>query len=397
MVSEGKDYRKSYISSVKRAVIKVGSGVLTGKDGLKREVIESLVSDICWLWEKGIEVVLVSSGAISCGMKKIGFSKRPSSLSQQQAIAAVGQAELIMTYEEVFSRFGKKVAQILLTRDDINDRKRYLNARNTIFTLLSWKIQPIINENDTVAVDEIKFGDNDNLSAMVTKLTSSDILVNLTNIDGLFDKDPRRHKSARLIKVVEKVDRELLKAASGIPSAVGMGGMLSKLKSAHQLSLGGIPTIIANGLKEGIIRRIFSGEEEGTFFVPRKMTLSSKRHWIMFAKSLKGEIFIDRGAEKAITQNGKSLLPAGIKEVRGNFREGDSVMILNEEGKELGIGIVNYSSSDIRKIAGAKSSEIENILGFKYTDEVIHRDNMVLKYQIEEEDEWQIKELRIQL
>ena len=393
---ESKFYRKEYLNSVKRVVIKVGSGVVTGKSGLNLDAIDNLVSDICWLWNKKIEVLLVSSGAIAAGIKKLGFSKRPSSLSQQQAVASVGQSELIMSYERSFSRFGKRVAQILLTKDDISHRQRYLNARNTIFTLLSWKIQPIINENDTVTAEEIKFGDNDNLSAMVTKLTESDLLINLTNIDGLFDKDPRIHKDAKLIKIVENVNKKLLKYASDIPAALGSGGMLSKVKAAHQVALGGIPTIIANGLKKGIIKKIFSGEEIGTLFIPQKVSLSCKRHWIAFVKSPKGVLVIDRGAEKAIMKNGKSLLPAGIKEVKGRFSRGDAVLIINENKEEIGTGIVNYHSGDIKKIAGLKTSEIESVLGFKYGDEVIHRDNMVLKYQIEEgEDLCQIKESRV--
>lgn len=389
-------YRTRYLDSVKRVVIKVGSGVITGGAGLNLRVINNLVSDICWLWDKNIEVLLVSSGAIAAGMKKLGFSKRLSSLSQQQAVAAVGQGDLMMTYESAFSHFGKNVAQILLTREDISHRQRYLNARSTIFTLLSWGIQPIINENDTVAVHEIKFGDNDNLGAMVTKLTESDLFINLTNIDGLFDKDPRVHKDARFIKVVENVTKTMLKYASEIPGTLGRGGMLSKVKAAHQLAIGGIPTIITNGLRKNIIKMIFSGEDVGTLFIPQEVTLSCKRHWIAFAKSPKGRLVIDRGAEKAISENGKSLLPAGVKEVRGRFSRGDAVTIVNEDEKEVGIGIVNYHSGDIKKIKGLKTSDIETVLGFKYADEVIHRDNLVLKYQIEEgEDICQVRELRI--
>ena len=250
-------YRTEYLNSVKRVVIKIGSGVITGSSGLNLHVIDNIVSNICWLWDKNIEVLLVSSGAIAAGMKKLGFSKRPSSLSQQQAVAAVGQGDLVMSYERSFSNFGKKVAQILLTREDISHRQRYLNARNTIFTLLSWGIQPVINENDTVAVDEIKFGDNDNLGAMVTKLTESDFFVNLTNIEGLFDKDPRLYKDARFIKVVENVTKSMIRYASEIPGSLGRGGMLSKVKAAHQLAIGGIPTIIANGLRKNNIKKIF--------------------------------------------------------------------------------------------------------------------------------------------
>jgi glutamate 5-kinase len=336
------------------------------------------------LRKRGLEVILVSSGAIASGLKKIGFSKRPQSVSQQQAVAAVGQSSLMITYEEAFGRHGHKVAQVLLTRDDLSHRRRYLNARNTLFTLLSWKIIPIINENDTVVVDEIKFGDNDNLSAMVTNLTESQLLVNLTDIDGLFDKDPRTHKDASIIRVVEKVDRRIARFASLIPGFLGKGGMASKIKAAQKIALGGTPTIIANGLKPLILKRIFSGKEEGTLFLPQEVSLCARKHWIVFTKSVKGELVVDRGAEQALLYNGKSLLPSGIREVRGRFSLGDSVLLMNERGKEIAVGMVNYHSGDIKKIVGAKTAEIESRLGFKHDDEVIHRDNLVLTNQMRE-------------
>ena len=379
--------RTELMSSVKRAVVKVGSGVLTTKGGLNRAVMSELASDICELRQKGVEVILVSSGAIASGMKKIGLSKRPQSMSQKQAVAAVGQSSLMMAYEESFGRCGQKVAQILITRDDLTHRGRYLNARNTLFTLLAWKIIPIINENDTVVVDEIKFGDNDNLSAMVTNLTESHILINLTNIDGLFDKDPRLHKDAKLVRVVEEIDRKVARYASNIPGFLGTGGMASKIRAAQKVALGGTPTIIANGLKPHLLRGIFMGAEEGTLFLPKEVPLCSRKHWIAFTKSPKGELVLDRGAEKAIVDNGKSLLPSGIKEVRGRFSPGDAVLLIGESGKEVGVGMVNYHSGDTRKILGAKTSEIESILGFKHDDEVIHRDNLVLTGQGEEGDD----------
>ncbi len=379
--------RKDLLRSVRRAVIKVGSGVLTAKAGLNMTIIDELATAICSICQNGIEVILVSSGAIASGLKKIGFSKRPRSVSQQQAVAAAGQSSLMMAYEEAFARHGKKVAQILLTRDDLNNRRRYLNARNTIFTLLSWNVIPIINENDTVVVDEIKFGDNDNLSAMVTNLTESQLLVNLTDIDGLFDKDPRIHEDARLISIVEKVNRRVLRYASSIPGFLGTGGMASKIKAAQNIALGGIPTIIANGLSPGILQRIFSGEEEGTLFFPREATICRRKHWIVFTKSPKGEVVIDKGAETAIVENGKSLLPSGITDVRGKFSVGDSVLLISESGRKIAVGMANYDSGDIERIAGKKTSEIESALGFKYDDEVIHRDNLVLTDQMGEGDE----------
>ena len=379
--------RKDLLAQAKRVVVKVGSGVLTERSGLNMRVVQDLATGICALRENGIEVILVSSGAIASGLRKIGVSKRPQSVSQQQAMAAVGQASLIMAYEEAFGSHGQKVAQVLITRDDLTHRRRYLNARNTIFTLLSWRVIPIINENDTVVVDEIKFGDNDNLSAMVTNLTDSHLLVNLTDIDGLFDKDPRTHKDAKLIRVIDKVDRKVERYASAIPGFLGTGGMASKIMAAQKVAAGGVPTIIANGLKPGILTQIFSGEEEGTLFLPRQAPLCSRKHWIAFTKSPKGEIVIDQGAEKALMEKGKSLLPSGIKEVRGRFRLGNSVLLISESGREIAVGMVNYDSSDIIKIMGAKSSEIEKRLGFKHDDEVIHRDNLVLSGQMEEGDD----------
>jgi len=370
--------RKALLRPVRRAVVKVGSGVLSAKRGLNSQRINALAGEICSLRDQGIEIILVSSGAIASGLKKIGLTKRPDSISKQQAAAAVGQSSLMMTYEKAFGRRGQKVAQILITRDDLNHRGRYLNARNTIFTLLSWRIIPIINENDTVVVDEIKFGDNDNLGAMVTNLTGAHLLVNLTDIDGLFDKDPRLHREAALIRTVHRVGSDVLKYASTIPGFLGTGGMASKVKAAQKVSLAGVPTIIANGRKSSILKRIFMGEEVGTLFVPQDAALCSRKHWIAFTKSPKGEMVVDRGAQRALLFGGKSLLPSGIKEVRGTFGLGDSVILVNEEDEELAVGMVNYNSGEIKKIMGAKSSQIESIIGFKHDDEVIHRDNLVI-------------------
>ena len=384
--------RLELLRPVKRVVVKVGSGVLTTSHGLNKRVINDLTDDVCGLKKRGIEVILVSSGAIASGLKKIGMAKRPESISHQQAVAAIGQSTLMMVYERAFGRHGQRVAQVLITRDDLHHRRRYLNARNTLFTLLSWKIVPIINENDTVVVDEIKFGDNDNLSAMVTNLTESQLLINLTDIDGFFDKDPRKHKDARPIGVVVKVNKEVMRYASSIPGFLGTGGMAAKIKAAQKVAFAGAPTIIANGLKRGILSNIFKGKEEGTVFMPRDAALCSRKHWIAFTRSPKGELLVDRGAEAALLQRGKSLLPSGIKEVRGKFSLGDSVVLLNEDMEALAVGMVNYDSSDIEKIMGLKSRDIESRLGFKHDDEVIHRDNLVLTGDMDEEiDECQLK------
>jgi glutamate 5-kinase len=378
--------RSEILASVRRVVVKVGSGVLTEKDGLNVPVMNALSDDICSLRKAGKEIILVSSGAIASGLRKVGMSRRPQSVSQQQAMAAVGQSSLMHVWEDAFAHHGQKVAQILLTRDDLTHRRRYLNARNTMFALLGWGILPVINENDTVVVDEIKFGDNDNLGAMVTNLTEAHLLINLTDINGLYDKDPRTHEDARLIRVVDRITREMLDHASGIPGFLGTGGMASKIRAAEKVAHGGIPSIIANGLRPNILSRIFQSEEEGTLFLPRDIPLCSRKHWIAFTKAPKGALRIDAGAQKAILNNGKSLLPSGIQEVRGRFSLGDKVALVDASDRELAVGMVNYHSGDIRKIMGLKTGEIEGVLGFKHDDEVIHRDNLVLTNDLEEED-----------
>lgn len=371
--------RKDIVKTVKRLVIKVGSGALTVREGLHRDLICALSEDISRLiTERKMEIVLISSGAIASGMKKMGFSQRPQSIAQQQAAAAIGQSSLMHVYEESFKRYGQKVAQVLVTRDDLTNWKRYLNTRNTLFTLLNWKVIPIINENDTVVVDEIKFGDNDNLSAMIANLVEGHLVVNLTNIDGLFDADPRINKDAHLIPVVEKVTSKLKKTASSIPSVLGKGGMESKVTAAHHAAIRGIPTIIANGLKPSILHDVFEGKEEGTLFLPQQTPMRSRKHWIAFTKLPKGKIVVDDGAETALMKKGKSLLPSGILAVYGKFNTGNSVMVLNKEAKKIAVGLSNYQSTDVEKIIGCKSSEIEAILGHKDDDEVIHKDNLVL-------------------
>jgi glutamate 5-kinase len=384
--TDNKELRKTFLKGVRRVVVKVGSGVLTGKEGLNRKVIRDLTNDLCALKKKNIEVILVSSGAIASGLKKIGLAKRPDTISGKQAVAAVGQPSLMMAWEKAFESHRQKVAQILITRDDFNHRERYLNARNTIFTLLAWKIVPIINENDTVMVDEIKFGDNDNLSAMVTSLMDAQLLVCLTDLDGLYNKDPRIHKNAQLIPVVQRVSREITQYAGSIPGFLGTGGMGSKIRAAQTVSLGGVPTVIANGMRPGVVQSIFKADEVGTLFLPRDVTLCSRKRWIAFTKAPKGQITIDPGAERAIVKGGKSLLPSGIKEVRGVFSLGDSVVLLNQGGQELAVGMVNYDAGDIRKIMGLKTSQIEEVLGYKHDDEVVHRDNLVLTNGMEEEE-----------
>ncbi len=379
--------RKSLFKSARRIVIKAGSGILTGKDGLNRNTINNITNDICELRSKGFEIILVSSGAIAAGVRKIGYSKRPEAISEKQAMAAIGQGRLMNAYEKAFGRHGYTVAQILITRDDLNNRRRYLNARNTIFTLLSWGIIPVINENDTVVIDEIKFGDNDNLSAMVANMTDSNLVINLTDIDGLYDDDPRINKKASLLTVVEKIDNMILKYANSTPGALGTGGMASKIAAAKKATLKGIPVIIANGRKRGIIKRIIQGEDAGTLFIPQIQAICGRKHWIAFSRAIKGKIIIDDGAVKALMKNGKSLLPSGIAEVTGRFNRGDSVQVMDHQGNEIAIGMVDYNSVDLDKIKGLNSSKITSLLGYKHNDEIINRDNLVITYGIENGDE----------
>jgi glutamate 5-kinase len=372
--------RKGLLKNGHRIVIKAGSGILTGEDGFNSAVINSLTNDICKLRSKGFEIILVSSGAIAAGMKKMGYDKKPDGISEKQAMAAIGQSRLMMAYEKAFGRHGVTVAQILITRDDLNNRRRYLNARNTIFTLLSWGIIPIINENDTVVIDEIKFGDNDNLSAMVTNMTESNLLAILTDIDGLYDDDPRSNINAKLIPLIEKIGNNHFQFANSVPGALGTGGMASKIAAAKKVTLKGIPVIIANGRTKNIICKIVNGEETGTLFLPQTKTVCGRKHWIAFTRAIKGKIIIDDGAVKALIKNGKSLLPSGVVGVSGKFNRGDSVQIIDRNGNEIAIGMVDYSYSELMKVKGLNSRNIEEMLGFKHNDEIIHRDNLLITY-----------------
>ena len=370
--------RLQILNNARRVVIKAGSGVLTGRSGLNATTVKAISRGISALMDRGLEVIYVSSGAMAAGEKKLGLSMRPTALPQRQAVAATGQAGLMMEYEKAFGRFGRKVAQILLTSDDLTNRKRYLNARNTINTLLSWKVVPIINENDTVATEEIKLGDNDNLAAMITLLMDADILINLTDIDGLYDMDPRRDNTARRLDYVSTVSLKLEQAAGEIPGPLGRGGMLSKVKAAKKLMAAGVPMIIANGLNRNILFDLFEGIETGTFFEPKPHKMSCRKRWIAFSVKAKGEIMVDEGAAVAVTDRGKSLLSSGITAVKGDFDVGSPVTVKDRAGKVIATGLVNYSAKDIRSIMGLKSGQIENKLGYKHYDEIIHRNNLVL-------------------
>lgn len=371
-------HRKTCLDGARRIVVKVGSNVLTKENGLNLQSIRSISSQICGLINDGMQIILVSSGAMASGIRKVGLRRRPDEIPKRQAVAAVGQAGLIMAYEKAFMRHKKKVAQILLTNEDLASRQRYLNARNTLNTLLSWQIVPIINENDTVMTEEIQFGDNDILAASITLLMDADILINLTDIDGLYDKDPRTHRDAVLIPVVSRIDKQVERIASDIPGALGRGGMQSKIKAAKRLNTAGVPMIITNGLKPGMLKKLFAGKDHGTFFIPRSERLASRKRWIGFNLKPQGAVVLDDGAVKAILRKGKSLLSSGILAVEGDFTVGAAVEFCDSAGEALGIGLANYSAADIRKIKGLKSSQIAQCLGAKPFDEVIHRDNLVI-------------------
>ncbi|MBN2398434.1 MAG: glutamate 5-kinase [Deltaproteobacteria bacterium] len=370
--------RTRVLKGIKRILVKVGSGVLTGRDGLDLAIIEQLVDEVSEYAKRGLHFVIVSSGAIASGTHRMGFTEKLRSLPQKQAAAAVGQGRLMRVYSQAFGRHGLITAQILLTMSDLTDRQRFLNVRNTLSTLMEWGVVPIINENDTVSVDEIKFGDNDNLAAMMANITEASLLINLTNTEGLYDRDPRGSQASRLIPLVREITARIEAAASSEADTVGMGGMKSKVIAAKKVTAFGIPYIIAYGKKAGILGKILSGEETGTLFLPGEQHLKSKKHWIAFTLRSRGKICIDEGAKDAIMHQGKSLLPSGIVRVEGDFGVGDPVTCVDASGAAIAKGLVNYSSSDIDRIKGLKTSKIEQVLGEKPYDEIIHRDNMAV-------------------
>ena len=374
-----KDIRRKVLGGVKRIVVKVGSSILASVEkGLHYEAFSHLTKEISDLKRQGYEIVLVSSGAIAAGMEKLGYKTRPQAITQKQATAAVGQTRLMNIYENYFSRYQQMVAQVLLTHDDLSHRRRFLNARNTLLTLLELGIIPIINENDTVVVDEIKFGDNDNLSALITNLVGADLLIILTDIEGLCDSDPRVNPNARCIPLVEDIDVNMEGIIGETKSEMSVGGMISKIQAAKKASRFGIPTVVARGTKDRILHQILKGKEIGTLILSTGEALSSRKHWIAFNPKPKGDIIVDDGAKKAILQRGKSLLPSGVVKIKGIFDRGDLVSCLGPRGKEFARGLVNYSATELEKIKGHRSDQIESTLGYKYSDEVIHRDDLVV-------------------
>ncbi len=373
-----RDLRKEWLKRARRIVIKVGSAVIADERGLSREVLENLAAEISRFMRQGYEIVLVSSGAIACGQKKLEIPSRPFSLAEKQALAAAGQADLIQAYEEAFGHYALPVAQVLLTRGDLEDRTRYLNARNTLNTLLRWRVIPIVNENDTVAVEEIQFGDNDLLAAMVVGLVEADLLICLSEVDALYERDPREDPRARKFSIVKRITPEVEAMAGKRPGRFGRGGMVSKLRAARMVTSLGVPMLIAPGRKPLVLERIFAGEDLGTLFLPEGRTFSARKFWIAHHLKPEGRLRLDPGAVEAILHRGKSLLPAGIRAVEGDFPRGACVECVDEKGKVVALGLSNYSSEELRCIAGLRSCEIPQKLGFAGKEEVIHRDNLAI-------------------
>lgn len=369
--------RKETVRAAKKIIVKIGSGVLTHHtEIIDAKVIESLVDDMSVLLDEGKEIVVVTSGAVAAGTKKLGLKGSPRSIPEKQAAAAAGQSTLIRHYERAFEKRGKKVAQILLTGDGLSDRARYLNARNTITSLLYHKVIPIINENDTVVVDEIRFGDNDNLSAMVVGLSDADLLIILTDTEGLYNKDPRKFDDVELIQTVRDIDSQT-KGVAGGASDAGTGGMVTKIEAARRAATFGVPTIIASGERRSVLRDVMNGGGVGTLFVPREERLKGKKRWIAYNLKVSGTIVVDDGAKNALGR-GKSLLPSGVVAVEGDFYFGDLVSLALENGTEFARGLVQYSSNDIDTSKGLKTSQLEEVLGKKDYDEIVHRDDLVL-------------------
>lgn len=371
--------RKMHLSKVKRVVIKIGSSLLTNtaKKSIQTSFLNHLALQIKTLQQKKIQCVVVTSGAIAAGFYQLKLKEKPKEISRLQALAAIGQSNLMHSYVQTFKRQNLNVAQLLLTWDDLSHRNRYSNAHNTLKELFQYNIIPVVNENDTVAVEEIKFGDNDTLGVLVTHMSESDLLIILTDTDGLYDEDPRLNPKAKLIHEVERLSAEIERSATNSRSLVGTGGMQSKIKSAKRMMQSGIPMVIANGKVKNVLTKIMNAEKAGTFFYPSNGKMNSRKRWLAWGVKSSGEILVDEGAQKAICDKGKSLLPGGIRSLEGNWSAGEVVKIIGIEHQEIARGVANYSSTDLELIKGLKTGQIAEKLGRKSADEVVHRDNMV--------------------
>lgn len=372
--------KRRCLKNIKKMVIKIGSSSLTLKTGgLDRANIEKFVNEVSSLAKRGIEVIIVTSGAIAAGLEDLNISKKPKEITLLQAAASIGQVELMKLYGDLFSKNGLKIGQILLTQEDTTRREQYLNIRNTIRNLIDLGVIPLINENDSAAVDEIKFGDNDELAALVSVLAEADVLVILTDIEGMYDKNPRTSRDAKLISYIDRIDKNIESAAGGIGSTYGIGGMESKIKAAKICSFSGIKTIIADSRRINVLDEILAGKNVGTFFAPQTMKkVKSIKKWIAFGMKTKGAIIIDKGAEEAVLNKGKSILPVGVVKVSGKFNKGDTLKVFSMDNKLIAKGISNFSSDDILKIKGKNQKKILSEFNDAMCSEVIHRDCLVV-------------------
>ncbi len=380
-MTKTEDNLTSSVLKYHRIVVKLGTSLLTGNsDHLNQDVMSNLVAQVAQLHKQGAGIVIVSSGAIASGQHKLGITKKVRGIPYRQVMASVGQSRLMSVYEQLFGQHNITVAQALLTKADLSDRAGYLNARNTLLSLIDLGVVCIVNENDVVAVDEISgrsFGDNDNLSAMVANLVDADLLIILSDIDGLYTADPHRDPNARLIPQVKRIDAKIRNLAAGSASRLGTGGMVTKIEAAKLATASGATASIANGREKDIISRLVSGEAIGTKFLPTTARLESRKRWMLCGLSSKGRLVIDSAAAQALKKRG-SLLPAGIKEVKDKFDRGNIVDIYDTEGNHLACGISNYSSIDIDTIKGAQSRKIASLLGYDFGPEVIHRNNLAV-------------------
>jgi glutamate 5-kinase len=376
---DGLFYRQTLFDQAKRVVIKVGSAVLTDDNGLDLAIIGNIARQVSFLQSTGREVILVSSGAVAAGRKRLGVVKTPhEELKVKQALAATGQGLLMQAYEQAFADFQQPVAQVLLTHADLSHRGRYLNVRNTILTLFEFGVVPIINENDTVSAEELRFSDNDTLGALMTNMIGADMFIILTDVDCLYTGNPTTDPEARPIYTVASITRDIERMAGQSTSQVGTGGMMAKIRAAKMVAACGGSSFIGPGRHPHILHALFSGELVGTFFLPGKGKINRRKHWIAYVLKPQGFLVVDDGARRALVEQGKSLLPSGVTEVRGGFAVGAPVHCLDQGGTVIAAGLSNYASADIERIKGKKTREIAAILGGKDSDEIIHRDNLVI-------------------
>lgn len=374
-----REERKDLLAKVRRVVVKVGSAVLTSAHGLDLDVVESLASQLCALHDRGVDVVLVSSGAVSAGRGVLRDQTELRGMPDRQAASAIGQSRLMHAYDQAFGRRHKMTAQILLTRDDLRSRRRFLNVRNTFGVLLGWRAVPIVNENDTVAVQELEFGDNDRLAGLLLNVVDADLFVNLTSARGVLGENPDKNPDAACLDCVEDIEGLDIKGLCGGKTQVGSGGMYSKLLSARRASQLGVPTLILSGREPDAINRVFAGQDLGTWVRPQANKISRRKYWMAYNMEPSGALVVDDGAVRALVSGHKSLLPAGIREVEGQFGRGALLHIRDQQGELVAVGLSNYRAVDLRKILGLKSSEIEAVLGPGHYPEAVHRDNMLMR------------------